>query len=103
MDVLNNIDSSLAVTIKLARTTLLILLVVVFTVLKAKEQSVTNVAGESSKNVSIGRTVIKTFPKFILVFLLMAVLNTIGVFDGISGAAVFFKRTLLNELCKRNG
>jgi len=91
-NVLNNIDSSLAVTIKLARTTLLILLVVVFTVLKAKEQSVTNVAGESSKNVSIGRTVIKTFPKFILVFLLMAVLNTIGVFDGISGAAVFFKK-----------
>jgi uncharacterized membrane protein YadS len=65
---------------------------VVFTILKAKEQSAANIADNSGKSVSIGKTIVKTFPKFILVFLLMAVLNTVGIFDGISGAAGFFKK-----------
>lgn len=90
--VLNGIDSNLAVTIKLARTTLLILLVVVFTILKVKNQSATNGGSESGKKVSIGRAVVDAFPKFILVFLLMAVLNTFGLFNGISGASRFFSK-----------
>lgn len=89
--VLNGIDSNLAVTIKLARTTLLILLVVVFTILKVRNQSSTNSGTKLSKSVSIKGAVVKAFPKFILVFLLMAVLNTIGLFNGISWAAGFFK------------
>jgi len=64
----------------------------VFTILKAKEQSASDMVDGSGKNLSIGKTVVKTFPKFILVFLFMAVLNTMGVFDGISEAAGFFKK-----------
>lgn len=87
--VLNGIDSNLAITIKLARTTLLILLVVIFTVLKIKKQS--------REKVSLGRTIIDTFPKFIIVFLMMAILNSVGLFDGISWAAGFFK--MFSKFC----
>ncbi|WP_373000375.1 putative sulfate exporter family transporter, partial [Lutispora sp.] len=34
---------------------------------------------------------IKVFPWFILVFLLMAILNTLGIFQNINGASSFFK------------
>lgn len=89
--VLNGIDSNLAVTIKLARTTLLILLVVIFTVLKVRNQSATNSGSKSGESISIRGAVVKAFPKFIIVFLLMAVLNTVGVFNGISWAGSLFK------------
>lgn len=82
-------DFSLAITVKLVRTTLLLLVAVIFTVLAIYQE-----ASETEKNgshVSVGRTVLRIFPWFILVFLGMALLNTIGVFHGIPSAAVFFK------------
>jgi uncharacterized integral membrane protein (TIGR00698 family) len=87
--VLNGIDSNLAITIKLARTTLLIILVVIFTILNIKNKSATNFDAES--NEKLIKTLVDTFPKFILVFLLMAILNTVGLFDGISWVEGFFK------------
>lgn len=90
--VLNSIDSNLAITIKLARTTLLILLVVVLSIIKAKNQSATCAGKDSSNNVSIWKAVVDSFPKFILVFLLMAIFNTLGLFNGISWGAAFFKK-----------
>lgn len=91
--VLNGIDSNFAITVKLARTTLLILLVVIATILKVRNQSA-NVSGETGKssNISMGKAIVNTFPKFILVFLLMAILNTLGVFSGISGASKLFSK-----------
>lgn len=92
--VLNGIDSNFAITVKLARTTLLILLVVITTIIKVKNQSanVSYETGKSSEKVSMGKAIVNTFPKFILVFLLMAILNTFGVFSGISGASKLFSK-----------
>ena len=40
----------------------------------------------------MGQAIAKSFPKFILVFLVMAVLNTLGLFSGIPGASTFFSK-----------
>ena len=79
-NLLNGIESNLAITIKLARTTLLILLVVVLTIFTVRRESG---AGKSQEKISMGQAIAKSFPKFILVFLVMAVLNTLGLFSGI--------------------
>lgn len=99
-NVLNNLDSNLAITVKLTRTTMLIVLALIFTVLSVRNQTQTGdssgeVFAASSSNVqkkmSVGQTIIKVFPWFILVFVFMAILNTLGVFQNISGASGFFK------------
>ena len=44
-----------------------------------------------TKQASVGQTVLKVFPWFILGFLLMAVLNTVGLFSNIDGLSSLFK------------
>lgn len=96
-NVLNNIDSSLAITVKLARTTMLVLVSVLVTISVVRKQSKLNVeASEKAKTDgsvekemiqpdSIGKTVLRVFPWFVLYFLGMAVLNTFGLFDMVNG------------------
>lgn len=102
---LNGLDLNLAITVKLTRTTMLIALAVIFTVLairkEAKENAIIASASSNSNksttatqvvaNTSIGKTVLKVFPWFILGFLLMAVLNTMGLFSSIDGLPDLFK------------
>ncbi len=88
-NLINGIESNLAVTIKLARTTLLILLVAIITIFTVRKESEAN---KTTERTSMGKTIVKSFPKFILVFLLMAILNTVGLFSGISGASTFFSK-----------
>lgn len=87
-NVLNGIDSNLAITVKLARTTLLILLVVTFTVITIKNES----RSSNNEKTSMGKAIAKSFPKFIIAFIVMAILNTMGIFDGISSASTFFSK-----------
>ena len=88
---MNNVDLNLAITVKLTRTTMLIVLAIIFTIITVRNESKVNNSHESNKKPSIGQTVIKVFPWFILTFLLMAILNTLGAFQNINGAAGFFK------------
>lgn len=91
-NVLNNLDISLAITVKLTRTTMLIVLAVIFTVITVRNESKNNSLQGGQSQASVFQTVIKVFPWFIFIFLLMAVFNTLGVFKNISGAASFFKK-----------
>ena len=75
---LHNLDLNLAITVKLTRTTMLIALAVIFTVLMVKEESKNN--ANTGAQTSIAKTVAKVFPMFILWFLVMALLNTFGLF-----------------------
>ncbi|NMA65424.1 MAG: putative sulfate exporter family transporter [Clostridiaceae bacterium] len=99
-NVLNNLDINLAITVKLTRITMLIAVAVIFTIITfRKEAKMYNTPDNGStisntdttKKMSVGQTVIKVFPKFILVFIFMAILNTMGVFQNISGASSLFK------------
>ncbi|NLJ96216.1 MAG: putative sulfate exporter family transporter [Clostridiales bacterium] len=99
--VLNNVDLNLAITVKLTRTTMLIVVAIIFTVITIRNQSktqgslgkeMTSSSSNSPKKMSIGQTVIKVFPWFIFIFLLMAIFNTLGAFDNIKGASNFFKK-----------
>lgn len=96
--VLNNVDLNLGITVKLTRTTLIILIAIIFTVITIRKQSKANASGIASsasnmpEKMSVSQTVIKVFPWFILIFLLMAILNTLGVFQNINGASSFFKK-----------
>lgn len=98
-NVLNNLDLNLAITVKLTRTTMLIVLAVIFTVMTVRKQAQSidslgepSAASDAQKKMSIGQTIIKVFPWFILIFLVMAILNTLGVFQNIGGASNFFKK-----------
>lgn len=77
-NLMNAADTNLALTIKLTRTTLLIVLAVAFTFIMVKR--------EKGDKGSVAKTVIGVFPLFILGFLLTALLNTLGVFEMIGGA-----------------
>lgn len=88
-NVLNNLDLNLAITVKLARTTMLIPLAIIVTILTVKKESKINSNG--SQQPSIAQTVMKVFPWFIFIFLVMAILNTFGLFTNIPGATKFFK------------
>lgn len=98
-NVLNNLDINLAITVKLTRITMLIAVAVVFTIITFRKETkmndtsdnkATSTSQDTSEKLSVGQTVIKVFPKFILVFIFMAILNTVGVFQNISGASTFF-------------
>ncbi|WP_434309469.1 YeiH family protein [Hominifimenecus sp. rT4P-3] len=80
-------EFSLGITVKLVRTTLILLLAVIFTILAIRKAA----SQETGEKASIGGTIRKVFPWFILVFLVMALVNTLGIFDKIPGAAIFFK------------
>ena len=83
------VDLNLAITVKLTRTTMLIALAVIFTVLAIRKQAKDNTT--AAEQASVGQTVLKVFPWFILGFLLMAVLNTVGLFSHINGLSKLFK------------
>lgn len=100
-NVLNNLDINLAITVKLTRITMLIAVAVVFTIITFRKETkmndtsdnkATSTSQDTSEKLSVGQTVIKVFPKFILVFIFMAILNTVGVFQNISGASTFFSK-----------
>ncbi len=93
-NVLNNVDISLAITVKLTRTTMLIVIAIIFSIITIKNQATSNAStnNNGSQKMSVGKTVLKVFPWFILIFLLMAIFNTLEVFDYINGASSFFKK-----------
>lgn len=82
---LNNLDLNLAITVKLTRTTMLIALAVIFASMRFKNEA------SKGQNIGTGEMVIKIFPWFIVIFLGMAILNTLGDFNLIPGAIGFFK------------
>ncbi|HLR34301.1 MAG TPA: putative sulfate exporter family transporter [Tissierellales bacterium] len=90
-NLLHGADFNTAITVKLARTTMLIPLALIITTIKVRKKSKENVNGVEEK--SIGRTVLDVFPWFILTFLIMAILNTFNVFSIIPGADKFFSKS----------
>ena len=77
---INNPDFSGALNVKLVRTTMLIFVAIAWTIIMAKNAKKN---GEAGANDSILAVVQKTFPMFILWFVVMAGLNTFGVFSEI--------------------
>lgn len=86
---LNNIDFNGGTTVKLVRTTMLIVLAVIVTIITVRQEAKNSKS--SGSNVSIGATVLKVFPWFILGFLVMAILNTFGVFGFLGSFPLFSK------------
>lgn len=93
----------LAVVVKLTRTTMLVVLAVIFTFISINEKrkkivaetiksDTSSIAADNiEENESIGRIVLRVFPWFILGFVIMALLNTVGVFP--ESIAPFIKKT----------
>ena len=77
---IGNPDFNGALNVKLVRTTMLIFVAVVWTILRARDAKKN---GETGGNDSIVMVVKKTFPMFILWFVVMAGLNTYGVFSDV--------------------
>lgn len=75
---IGNMDFNGALNVKLVRTTMLIFVAVVWTILAARDAKKN---GEIASNESLIAVVKKTFPMFILWFIVMAGLNTMGVFS----------------------
>ncbi|MDO4467253.1 MAG: putative sulfate exporter family transporter [Bacillota bacterium] len=75
---IGNMDFNGALNVKLVRTTMLIFVAVFWTIMAAREAKK---SGEISANESIFAVVKKTFPMFILWFVVMAGLNTVGLFN----------------------
>lgn len=69
-----------ALNVKLVRTTMLIFVAVAWTVIMASRAKKN---GEAAQNDSMVTVVKKTFPMFILWFVVMAALNTMGVFSDV--------------------
>ena len=86
-------DWSGALNVKLVRTTMLIFVALVWTILMAKQAKT-----ESDKQESLVAVVKKTFPMFILWFVVMAGLNTFGVFSFSVGSMTAGK--LLGKVAK---
>lgn len=68
-----------AVSVKLVRTTMLILVVLVITLLSLRRQA--RLAAGTEKRLRVGSVIRQAFPWFILGFAAMALLNTFGVFS----------------------
>lgn len=90
-NLLHGMDFNMAITVKLARTTMLIPLALIITLVKVRNESKTNV--DVSEERSVGKTVMDAFPWFILIFILMAILNTFNVFNIIPGSGKFFSKS----------
>lgn len=69
-----------ALNVKLVRTTMLIFVAVAWTVIMASRAKKN---GEAAQNDSMVTVVKKTFPMFILWFVVMAALNTMGIFSDV--------------------
>lgn len=82
-----------ALNVKLVRTTMLIFVALVWTIIMAKQAK-----NEADKQESLLAVVKKTFPMFILGFVIMAGLNTLGVFDFSIGSAT--AGSLLGKIAK---
>ena len=67
-----------ALNVKLVRTTMLIFVAIICTVLAARDAKK---SGELGSNDSMFRVIKKSFPMFILWFIVMAGLNTVGLFN----------------------
>ena len=78
-----------AVSIKLVRTTLLIVVALVVTAITLRARTKASIE-ESAENVGYASAIKQVFPWFILVFICMAVLNTTGLFTN-SFIIAFFK------------
>lgn len=78
-----NPEFSGALNVKLVRTTMLIFVAIVWTVLMAKDAKKNGEAGSKDSVLSV---VQKTFPMFILWFVVMAGLNTYGVFSPVGSS-----------------
>ena len=89
-NLVHGLNLSNAITVKLTRTTMLIVLAVIFTVLTVKREA--GAARDEGGRNSIGKTVMKVFPWFIVAFLAMAVLNTLGLFNQVDGLPKFFSK-----------
>lgn len=76
--IIGNMDFNGALNVKLVRTTMLIFVALAWTLIMAKNAKKN---GEATENDSMLSVVKKTFPMFILWFVVMAALNTIGLFD----------------------
>lgn len=87
---LNGIEFNDGTTVKLVRTTMLIVLALIFTVLEIRKATKSS-GSAGGANLSVGKNIMKIFPWFILGFLAMALLNTFGVFSAIPYASEFFK------------
>lgn len=75
---IGNMDFNGALNVKLVRTTMLIFVAIFWTVMAARDAKKN---GEAGQNQSIFSVVKKTFPMFILWFVVMAGLNTVGAFS----------------------
>lgn len=73
-----NMDFNGALNVKLVRTTMLIFVAIFWTVVMAKD---TEKNGQAGENKNIFSVVQKTFPMFVLWFVVMAGLNTAGAFS----------------------
>lgn len=90
--------AELPVIVKLTRTTFLVVVAIVFTLIvvneKRKEAQLAMTSGDNSSenenNKSLGKIIIDVFPWFILGFLCMAILNTLGAFP--ESLSPFFKK-----------
>lgn len=90
--------AELPVIVKLTRTTFLVVVAIIFTIItvneKRKESQLATSNGESVNNneteKSFGKIIIDVFPWFILGFLGMAILNTLGLFPEV--LTPFFKK-----------
>lgn len=80
-NLLRGIETTNPITVKLTRTTMLIPLAVILTVLQIRQH------GNDADGETLGGTIKRIFPWFIVGFVVMALLNSLGVFDmiGIPG------------------
>lgn len=73
----SNVAGAYATIVKLTRTTMIIPIALIFTVITAIEKK-----KESTKNQDLNFSIKKIFPWFILWFLITSLLNTLGLFSG---------------------
>lgn len=84
---------SIAVIVKLTRTVMLVF-VVIAVILCDYFRGRAQHGGEAMTQEHFGRSVLRSFPVFVLGFLLMAVLNSIVDFSGISLGAITLSKAL---------
>lgn len=81
-----------AVSVKLVRTTMLIVVAIVVTVVTviASTRKVDATEASEGEKLNIGTTVLKVFPWFIVGFIIAALLNTWGIFGDAKSAPILF-------------
>lgn len=84
-----SLGGDLAVIVKLTRTTMLVPIAIIFTIISIKQTAAQLGTEGSAEQQSIGKVIVKVFPWFIVGFLVMAILNTAAIFP--TSMAPFFK------------